>query len=122
METFNEDSVKPKKYNTFILLNKPVYFWGFTAVQLAVSVGGTIMLTIVSFMIFHLLIGTVVFLILGIPIYRIMGRIRKENSKGNPDYVSAYFNYRKNPKYITDREGVIKLIYKNKARRYIKNN
>lgn len=114
--------VKPVKYNTYVLMNKPVYFWGFTAYQLVGSFGIIIFVSILAFAIFHAFIGMFIFALLASPIFYFMGIIRRENSRGNPNYLESYNLFRKSPRVITDHENVMLKIYRNQDKKYIKSN
>ena len=88
-----------EKLKVFRNLNRPVYFWGFSAIQLLVSV-----------LITGLIAAIKIYLavVLAIPLIVIMGKIKKENQKGNPDYLESFFIKRIIPGYIEDRSGLFK--------------
>jgi len=117
-ETFKV--TEPRRYNTYVLMNKPVYFWGFTSYQLLACFGPVFFITVFSFGIFHLFIGTLILCIVVSPLIYLMGIIRRENNKGNPDFLASWFLARKAPCVITDRNNVMSMIYRNESRNYIK--
>jgi len=119
-EELKDKEVKSLWYNTFILINKPVYFWGFTSYQLGGAVGAILFISFIAYAIFHLIVGTIIFLLMVIPMFFLMKKIRKENSKGNPNYVASYFLFKKAPNVITDNANVMRKIYRNEPRKYNK--
>ncbi len=111
---------EPRRYNTYVLMNKPVYFWGFTSYQLLACFGPIFIIAIISFGIFHVIIGSIILAVLTAPVIYLMGIIRKENSRGNPDYLHSWFMAKKAPRVVTDHDNVMSLIYKNEFRKYRK--
>ncbi len=104
---------EPLRYNTYVLMNKPVYFWGFTSYQLLACFGPIFFIAIISFGIFHILYGSIILGILVTPVICLMRIIRKENSKGNPNYLASWFLAKKAPGAITDRDNVMAKLYRN---------
>jgi hypothetical protein len=107
---------EPRRYNTYVLMNKPVYFWGFTSYQILACFGPIFIVAMISFALFHVLIGSLLLCLLVAPVIYIMSIIRKENSKGNPNYLASWFLAKKSPRVITDRDQVMKLLYRNPER------
>ena len=108
----------PRRYNTYVLMNKPVYFWGFTSYQLLACFAPIFMIAMICFAIFHVLVGSMILCLMVAPVIYIMGIIRKENSKGNPNFLASWFLAKKSPAVVTDRDQVMQLLYKNKDRTY----
>jgi hypothetical protein len=109
-----------RRYNTYVLMNKPVYFWGFTSYQLLACFGPVFFIAIISFGLFHVLYGSIILCVLVTPVIFLMSIIRKENSKGNPNYLASWFLAKKAPGVITDRDNVMAKLYKNETRKYRK--
>lgn len=115
-----DKEVESRRYNTYVLMNKPVYFWGFTSYQLLACFGPIFMIAILSFGIFHVFIGSLVLGVMVTPVIYIMGIIRKENNKGNPNYLASRILAKKAPHVVKDRDYVMAQIYKNNQRKYCK--
>jgi hypothetical protein len=88
-----------EKLKVFRNLNRPVYFWGFSPIQLLVSV---LIIGITA------AIKIYVAVIIVIPVIIIMGKIKRENQKGNPDYLESLLIKRITPKYIEDHSKIFK--------------
>ncbi len=110
--------VEPRRYNTYVLMNKPVYFWGFTSYQLLACFGPIFFIVLICIGVFHVVVGSIILCVLLAPVIYIMSIIRKENSKGNPNFLSSYFLAKKAPSVIQDRDRIMSKIYKNESRKY----
>lgn len=109
----NNDEVKPIKYFTYVNMNKPVFYFGFTSLQFSISVIVIVVVVIIAVMILGLLMGLLIGFILSSPVYILMGKIKIQNAKGNPDYVKSFQLFLKTPKRVVDERGFLNVIYKN---------
>jgi len=50
--------------------------------------------------------------VLLLPVYIIITKLRKESKKGNPDYIESYRRFEGAPKKLEDRVGVMKYLLK----------
>jgi len=90
-----------EKLKVFRNLNRPVNFWGFSPIQLLVSVlivGITAAIKIYA--------GVII----AIPLIVLMGRIKRENQKGNPNYLESLLIKNNTPKYIEDSSRIFKTL------------
>lgn len=96
-------------------LNKRVYFWGYKPRQLLVfaSVIAVIFLISVFFSkgIARFIIGPII----AAPVIIIMGKVRKQNKNGVPDYAATIILYLFSPKMITDEGIVMHKLFENKV-------
>lgn len=94
-------------------LNKVIYAFGLNGFQWMMVFGGILLFGIILFL-------KAILLIIAIPgvivLIWFIGKVRKENRKGNPDYMGAVFVYMSTPKYLSDSTQVFKRIKQNGKR------
>lgn len=94
-------------------LNKKIYAFGLDGTQWMMAMGSILILGIVFFLKKELLLVALP-LCTGLIIF--IGKVRKENRKGNPDYMGAIFVDMSTPKYLTDSTQVFKRLKENGQR------
>lgn len=105
--------IAPHEYIVYINLNKPVYFWGLTGIQIVISAFTIIIISLLGFFVGGLIIGSIILGAIVIPAYFIIITLQDKNKVGYPNYIQSYQIKQKTPYTVKD-TGVLKKIYGNK--------
>ena len=92
------------RYNTLTKLNRPIRFWGLSSLQFGlIAISGMIIILVLVFqrvnpMLFIMIIAGIVF---GFSL--LFANLKKEQKKGNPNYIQGLMIKDQTPKKIVDR-------------------
>ena len=93
-----------KKYNTLIKINRPIKFLGLSALQFTIiALFGAMIIIVLVFKKVHPLLLVLSILGMVLLFTYLFKELKKQQKRGNPDYLQGVIIKRETPKQITDR-------------------
>jgi len=96
-------------------LNKRIYYWGYKPMQLLIFAGTIAILLLICVFFSSGITGFIIGPVIAAPVFFIMGRVRKQNKNGVPDYAASMMLYFTSEKMIRDEGFVMNKLYRNKT-------
>jgi len=95
-------------------LNKRVYFWGYKPKQLLIFASIIALIFLISIFFSKGILRFIIGPLIAAPIIVIMGKVRKQNKNGVPDYASTMILYFFSPKILNDEGSVMSKLNENR--------
>ena len=99
-------------YHTFVQMNKPMKFMGFSSYQLFIVVGllGVVVIVCTSFLKTKFIVPLLIDGMLFVPAYMISKKLTAEHKRGNSNYFGSYVSYMSTPRKVIDKNKIFSFL------------